>query len=92
MAEMDAFIAARAQQLGFAHFRLEVLYGRPGLKPAFSVMALMTTGQPYGPFVSLDGIHPSAAGHSVLAAEAARAVNLRYGLGLPESAAFLAAR
>ena len=92
MAEMDAFIAARAQQLGFAHFRLEVLYGRPGLKPVFSVMALMTTGQPYGPFVSLDGIHPSAAGHSVLAAEAARAVNLRYGLGLPESAAFLAAR
>jgi hypothetical protein len=92
LAEMDTFIAGRAQQLGFAHFRLQALYGRSDLKPRFSVVQLMTTAQPYGSLISLDGIHPSTAGHAVLAQAAAQAINTRYQLGVPETAAFIAAR
>ena len=34
--------------------------------------------------MSLDGFHPSAAGQTVLADAAARAINARYRLGIPE--------
>jgi hypothetical protein len=42
----------------------------------------MTTGTPYGPNISLDGLHPSAAGHTIIANAAARAIDDRYNVGL----------
>ena len=57
--------------------------GRTDVKPAFSVLGLMTTAQPYGPYYSLDGVHPSGLGSGVLADAAAQAINERYGLGIP---------
>jgi len=54
------------------------------------VIALMTSTTPYGRYISLDGIHPSAAGSTILADAAARALNARYALGIPVSASFLA--
>jgi len=91
MARMDAHIRSEAQRRGLAYFRLGDLYDRADVKPPFSVVALMTSATPYGPLVSLDGIHPSAAGSTVLADAAARALNSRYSLGIPVSASFLAA-
>ena len=90
MARLDTHIRAEAERRGLAYFRLGDLYERADVKPPFSVVALMTSSTPYGPFISLDGIHPSAAGSSVLADAAARALNARYGLGIPVSASFLA--
>jgi hypothetical protein len=80
--EMNAHIARRAAQLGFAHFELEALYGLPNLKPPFSSVALMTTNSPYGLYISLDGFHPAALGQTVLAQAAARALNTTYGMQL----------
>ena len=81
---MSAHIRAQADQRGFAYFELGALYGRADLKGPFSVIALMTTSTPYGPLISLDGLHPSAAGAAVLAQAAAHALNVTYRLGLPE--------
>jgi len=81
---MNAHIRSEATRRGFAFFELGALYDRIGLKGPFSVTALMTTAAPYGPLISLDGIHPSAAGAAVLAHAAAAALNETYGLGLPE--------
>lgn len=80
---IDAHIAAQATQRQWAHFRLDALYGMPGLKGTFSVVQLMTSPQPYGPYMSLDGFHPSALGQQVLADAAAAAINQRYRLGIP---------
>lgn len=85
LAAMNRHIATRAQQRGWAHFELESLYGRSDLKPPFSVVALMTSATPYGPYVSLDGIHPSSEGSRVLAEAAAAAIDARYKLGLSNS-------
>jgi hypothetical protein len=90
MARMDAHIRSEAQRRGLAYFRLGDLYERADVKPPFSVVALMTSATPYGRYISLDGIHPSAAGSTVLADAAARALNARYALGIPVSASFLA--
>ena len=81
---MNAQIRTEATRRGFAFFELGALYDRIGLKGPFSVNALMTSAAPYGPLISLDGIHPSAAGAAVLAHAAAAALNETYGLGLPE--------
>lgn len=90
MARMDAHIRFEATRRGLAYFRLGDLYERADVKPPFSVIALMTSTMPYGRYVSLDGIHPSADGSAVLADAAARALNTRYALGIPVSASFLA--
>jgi hypothetical protein len=92
LAQMNAFIAAKADEIGFAYVALEELYGRADLKPAFNAFALMGTALPYGPYISLDGIHPNGNGHTVLAAAAARAINTRYGLAIPQSQAWMAFR
>lgn len=80
MAQMNAFIAAQADKHGFAIVPLEVLYGRPDLKAPFSSVQLMTSMQPYGPLMSLDGIHPSGAGHAIIAEAAAAAIRAQYGI------------
>ena len=80
LAEMNAFIKQQADRHGWAYFELEDLYGRPDLKPPFNAVALMTDpATPYGPYISLDGIHPNAQGHHILAEAAAAAFTARYG-------------
>lgn len=92
LSEMNAHISATANQHRFAIVYLQELYGRPDLKPPFSVAQFMTSQQPYGPYMSLDGIHPSGQGHAILAAAAAKAINERYGYGIPTVSAYIAAR
>ena len=86
MAVMTAHIRAEADSAGFAYTELEELYGRADIKAPFSVVQLMTSMQPYGAYISLDGIHPSAEGQRVIAEAAARALDARYGFGILSSA------
>jgi lysophospholipase L1-like esterase len=78
LAQMNVHIRSEARRVRFAHFELEELYGRANVKAPFSVVAFMTSAEPYGPLFSLDGMHPSAEGQRVLAEAAARAVLRRY--------------
>jgi lysophospholipase L1-like esterase len=80
LAQMNAFIREQAAARGWAYTELEVIYGRPDAKPGFDPVQLMMGPQPYGKYVSLDGIHPSAAGAALLAEAAAEALNERYHL------------
>jgi len=83
LTEMNAHIRDVAAENGFAFFDLDPLYGQRHLKAAFSAMTLLTSDEPFGPFISLDGVHPSAAGHRILAREAAKALNVIYHLAVP---------
>ncbi|HEY7566459.1 MAG TPA: hypothetical protein VH762_02735 [Gemmatimonadaceae bacterium] len=80
LALMNDHARAQANSRGYAFFDLEILYGRP--KPRFSAVSLMTSAAPYGTYISLDGLHPSAAGHAILAEGALRAINDRYRITL----------
>jgi lysophospholipase L1-like esterase len=77
---MTNHIRGQAAARGYAYIELETLYGIP--KAPFSVVTLMTSGTPYGPNISLDGLHPSAAGHAILAQAALRAIEDRYDVGI----------
>lgn len=90
LAAMNAVIQDEARTRGFAYFPLGALYEDVVTKPAFNAVAIMTTAQPYGPYISLDGIHPSSEGQRVLADAAARALNETYHFGIPTSMGTLA--
>lgn len=81
MARMNAHIQAKATENGWAYFSLEALYGQP--KPAFDMYKVLFSDTPFGPNISLDGVHPSAQGQGLLAAAAAQAINARYGTAIP---------
>ena len=90
LAAMDAVIREEARTRGFAYFPLGALYDDVVIKPAFNAYTLMTSSQPYGPYVSLDGIHPTGEGQRILAEAAASALNETYRLGIPVSTGTLA--
>jgi lysophospholipase L1-like esterase len=83
LAQMNAVVREEAARHGFAYFALGALYEEANAKAPFSAVALMTAPEPYGPLVSADGLHPSAAGSRVLALAAARALNARYRFRIP---------
>ena len=84
VAAYNDFIAAHASALGFAY-----------LDPNAPLAALRQGGQiplvpdlvsvtaPFGAFISLDGVHPSAKGHAILANAAIDVISQEYGLSIP---------
>jgi hypothetical protein len=78
LAQINAHIQARAGENGYAYFSLEALYGLA--KPRFSIVDILFSEAPFGPLISLDGVHPNSAGQSILASASVQAVNARYGL------------
>lgn len=84
-------IRAEAEERGYAFMDLEALFTTA--KPPFSVVTLMTsTTAPYGVNFSFDGVHPSAAGQTLLAQAALKAIDDRYNIGLDEALARLSRR
>ena len=81
MAQMNAHIQAKATAGGYAYFALSALYDLP--KPSFKLYDVLFSNTPFGPNISLDGVHPTAAGQSILAGAAAQAIDARYGLAIP---------
>ena len=81
--QMRKHVIDEAKKRGFAYFDLETLYTS---SPPFDIWKFLTTNEPFGPYVSLDGIYPTAAGNALLAEAAAGALNKQYNLGLPVSA------
>ena len=84
-AEMNAIIRAEAESRGFAYFALSALYEGVVTKAPFNAITMLTSPQPFGPYISLDGIHPSAEGARVLADAAANALNAQYNMAIPTS-------
>ena len=82
-AQFNAIIQAEAQARGYAYMSLDALYAAPGVRTPLNVATLLTSAQPFGPYMSLDGVHPNAAGQALIAEGAALALNARYDLGIP---------
>jgi hypothetical protein len=83
VAQMNVVIQSEADARGYALMSLDAVYANPAARPPFNVATVFTSAEPFGPLLSLDGVHPSAAGHALLAQAAAVALNQRYDLGIP---------
>lgn len=82
----NALIAAEADSLGFAFYdpnpKLLALRASGDI-PIFPDLSNPTAA--FGQFFSLDGVHPAAAAHVVLANEIIDAINAKYGTSVPHS-------
>jgi len=81
MAQINTRIQTIASANGYAYFALSALYDLPKIN--FDMYNVMFSTTPFGPNISLDGVHPSAQGQAILAAAAAQAINARYGTAIP---------
>ena len=81
MARMNTHIQTRASENGWAYSSLSSLYDLP--KVSFNLWDVLFSNTPFGPNISLDGVHPSAQGQAILATAAAQAINAKYGVAIP---------
>lgn len=81
MAQMNAHMEAKANANGYAFFKISVVYDLP--KVSFNMYNVLFSSAPFGPYMSLDGIHPNKAGHGILATAAAQAISAKYGVSIP---------
>jgi hypothetical protein len=87
VATVNAYLQAKADQIGFAYY--DPNNPQTGL-PALKVAGILSTlpnftseTEPFGPGMSLDGVHPRKLVHSLLANSIIAAVNGKYGLSIP---------
>ncbi len=84
--QMNAQITALAKQNGWALVDVNAVFDRFATARApYSAAVQLGCVYPYGQYVSLDGVHPNAAGQQLLANAAAEAANATYGFALPTS-------
>jgi hypothetical protein len=79
IAQMNAYITTKANENGYATMSLGVLYDTAKNGVPFDLAAMLASTTPFGPNISLDALHPSAAGNAILAAAAKAAITAKYG-------------
>jgi lysophospholipase L1-like esterase len=83
IAGYNAYIKSKADAIGFAYYDPNVLLAAKkasGDIPPFPTFT--STNATFGPFISLDGVHPSAAAHKVIANELITLINDTYDTSL----------
>lgn len=79
VAGWNAYIAAKADSIGFAYFDPNVLLGQAraaGQIPLFPNLAAPT--RPFGPLISNDGVHPGSPTHTLVARALIGVINTKY--------------
>lgn len=78
-AQMSDEIERKAAKNRYAFFSLGALYDKSKKHLPFELEAFLKSGAPYGTLISLDGVHPSEKGQTVLARVARHAIQRTYG-------------
>ncbi len=77
-------IASAADDLGWAYVDPNALFEREEIAAQLPPFPnLSNPDQPFGPFFSLDGVHPSREGHALVAEALIQAINEAYGTEIP---------
>jgi lysophospholipase L1-like esterase len=79
----NGYISAKAAAIGFAYYDPNPLFKAQqtsGVIPAFPNFA--STTATYGTLISLDGVHPTAAAHKLIANDLMTTINTKYGTTL----------
>lgn len=88
VAQFNAHIQSEAAARGFAYANVNTALGAlvaSGAIPSFPDIsgALLGNSVLFGPYFTLDGVHPSALAHQLIADTVASAINQKYGTTLP---------
>ncbi len=80
--QYNTFIQQQADRLGWAYLDPNVTLEELRNQGQIPIFPDVTADEPFGPYFSLDGVHPSAAAHRLVAQEAAAVINAVYGTNL----------
>ncbi|HEY6088581.1 MAG TPA: hypothetical protein VD771_02210 [Gemmatimonadaceae bacterium] len=84
--QMNTHISAQATSHSWAYLDLNAaLSGFVAKKTRFSLSAFLGCTRPFGQYISLDGLHPTADGQQEIANAAADALNTTYGFAIPKN-------
>ena len=84
--QMNTHVSAQATAHGWAYLDLNTaLSGFVAKKTRFSLSAFLSCTRPFGQYISLDGVHPTADGQQEIANAAADALNATYGFAIPKN-------
>lgn len=79
----NAYIAAKADSIGFAYFDPNVALGQLRAAGAIPTLPNITSPTaPFGSYISLDGAHPAAPAHKLIAGSLITLINARYGTNI----------
>lgn len=81
IASYNAKMQAVATENGWAYATIAAPFERP--KGTFSVAAMMSSVTPFGPYIGLDGLHPTSEGQKLIANSAIAAINATYDFEIP---------
>lgn len=81
IAAYNAKMQAEATANNWAYATIAAPFEKP--KPVWSVASFMTSVTPFGPYIGLDGLHPTAEGQKLIANSAIAAINEHYGFEIP---------
>lgn len=81
VAEYNNFIAQQADSRGYAFVNPNDLFSE--FEDQIPTTPDLQSDQPFGPFFSLDGVHPSSDAHELVADEVINAINSEYGTSIP---------
>jgi len=83
--QMNTHISSAASAHGWAYVDLNTaLASFVAVKPHFSLAGFLGCKLPFGQYISLDGIHPTADGQQLVANVAADALNSQYQFAIPK--------
>ena len=83
---MNTHIALEAQTHGWAFLELNTaLASFIATKTRFSLSNFLSCNRPFGQYIGLDGVHPTADGQQAIANAAADALNTQYGFAIPKN-------
>ena len=83
---MNNHIASQASSHSWAFLELNAtLADFIARKTAFSLSRFLSCNSPFGQYISLDGVHPTADGQQAIANAAADALNATYGFEIPRN-------
>ncbi len=83
---MNTHIASQASAHSWAYLELNTaLADFIARKTPFSISKFLSCNRPFGQYISLDGVHPTADGQQAIANAAADALNTTYGFEIPRN-------
>nr|QRD81040.1 lipolytic protein [uncultured bacterium] len=80
--QYNNFIKQQADRLGWAYLDPNVKLLELKNQGQIPIFPNVNSSEPFGPYFSLDGVHPSSLAHKLVAQEAAAAINAVYGTNL----------
>jgi lysophospholipase L1-like esterase len=80
----NAYVQQKANTVGWGYYDVNKTLDAAVARGDITIVNLGNPTQPFGPFMSIDPVHPSALGHKYITNDLIDVVNAKYGTSIPK--------